>query len=149
MARNVITKQYRTTPDKAVQAVTIVVPRLGYTLRNVDSINGLVNFESGTSMWSNKGEAMTTQVVGVSAEDAQVTITGIPKGTMSIIDMALNVRDAEVIATKVFLELDTMLGTGTLISGNLNTGSRRTVITFAIIALLLLFLCLVVFVFSP
>lgn len=142
MAKNVIVKQYATPADQTVKAITAVVPRLGYALRNVDNNNGIVNFESGASLWSNRGEALSAHVLEMSG-NSQVTITGAPKGWMGPLDMMFNVRDTEVIATKVFEELDKTLGQGQLISGQLKSGSRRNTTFFVIIAILLLCLCLV------
>lgn len=117
-----IVAQYRATPQKAMTALPAIISRLGYTLEAVDKENGIISFETGMSWYSWAGQKMSVHVLDVDEGEIQVTMGG----TMKAHGAQIQVYDwgeARKIATKVFTELDELLGPGKLISGSFNSGS--------------------------
>ena len=118
--------QYQADSDRAINALTAVIPRLGYTLNAVDNQNGLVTFETWMHLSSWAGHSMSAHVLPVPGA-VQITINGTHKAhgaQLQFVDF--------VIATKVFKQLNTILGQGQLVGGSpLRSASAGAVIVFA------------------
>jgi hypothetical protein len=112
-----IVMQYQADSERAINALTAVIARLGYTLNAVNNRNVLVTFETGMSESSWAGQRMSAHVLPV-ANAVQITITGTRKAHGAQLQLA-DFGEARGIATKVFEELNTVLGQGRLISGQL------------------------------
>ena len=112
-----IVMQYAAPYEHALQSLAAVIARLGYTINGIDNQNGLVTFESGMSRMSWAGQRLSAHVLPV-GNSVQITIGGSLKAhgaQLQITDMG----EAGHIATKVFEQLNGILGGGQLISGTL------------------------------
>lgn len=121
MAKKPTVVEYKADLPKAVKTIAAVVARLGYTLGSADRENGIVTFETGMSMSSWAGQAMSAQVLDMDEETVQVTIGGAGKAhgdQLQIYDWG----ESGKIASKVFAELDKILGEGKTISGDKESG---------------------------
>ena len=67
--------QYQADSDRAINALTAVISRLGYTLNAVDNQNGLVTFETWMHLSSWAGHSMSAHVLPVPGA-VQITING-------------------------------------------------------------------------
>lgn len=99
--------EFAVSRDQAVQAVTAVVARLGYTLQNVDRANGLVTFETGMSWLSWAGQKMSVHVLDL-GDRVQITVGGTRKAHGAQIQL-YDWGEAKKIAAKVFKELQSIL----------------------------------------
>src|SRR5262249_30420482 len=111
--------------DRAINALTAVIPRLGYTLNAVDNQNGLVTFETWMhlSSWAS-GHSMSAHVLPVPGA-VQITISGTRKAHGAPLQFA-----DFVIATKVFEQLNTILGQGQLVGGSLLRSASAGAVIF-------------------
>lgn len=141
MAKPVV-KQYASDEAKAIKAVTAVIARLGFTLKGVDQVNGLVTFETGMSWSSWAGQNMSVHVMDVS-NGVQITVGGTLKAHGAQIQ-AYDWGEAAKIAGKVFDQLDTLLGSGRLVSGPVSSGGNNTMAVVVLVVLVIVVLLLVV-----
>jgi hypothetical protein len=117
-----VVRQYEADLPRAIKALTACIARLGYTVKSVDKENGLVTFETGTSLLSWNGQSLSAHVLEV--ENAvQITIGGTRKAHGAQIQV-YDWGEAERIAGTVFRELKAILGPGERLSG---PSSRRQV----------------------
>jgi len=121
--------QYQADSDRAINALTAVIPRLGYTLNAVDNQNGLVTFETWMHLSSWDGQSMSAHVLPVPGA-VQITIIGTRKAHGAQLERASLQFADFVIATKVFKQLNTILGQGQLVGGSLLHGASVGAVIF-------------------
>ena len=110
------TSKYKSQMPDTVKALMTLIARSGYTLGTVDKDNGLITFETGKSMKSWAGQSMSVLVMDVDDESVEITISG----TMKAHGDQLQIYDggeAGKIAKNIFLELDKVLGKGSVVQG--------------------------------
>jgi hypothetical protein len=137
MAKPVV-MQYNADLNRAMPALTESIARLGYTPRTVDKENGLITFETGMSIWSWIGQKMSVRVVDV-ADGVQISISGSMKPLGALLQ-AYDWGEARKVATRVFDQLEPVLGPGELISGSISRGARDALVPTLVIGLIFIVL---------
>ncbi len=97
-------RNYNISKDQMVDVVVSSIRDLDYKLNNIDRNEGLINFETGLSMKSWAGQAMSVYIDSSVPNGVNVYISGVRKS--GAIKQVYDWGEAKGIATKIFEKIE-------------------------------------------